>query len=35
MKHVIERKVDGRIKVKGRRERMRKQLLDDVKNTRR
>jgi len=35
MKHVIERKVDGSIKVKGRRERMRKQLLDDVKKTRR
>jgi hypothetical protein len=31
LKHVIEGKMGGRIKVTGRRERRRKQLLDDLK----
>jgi hypothetical protein len=31
LKHVIEGKIDGRIKVKGRPERRSKQLLDDLK----
>jgi len=30
LKHVIEGKIDGRVKVKGRRERRRKPLLDDI-----
>jgi RecB family exonuclease len=34
-KHVIEENIDGRIKVTGRLERIRKQLLDDVRKTRR
>ena len=34
LKRVIEGKIDGRIKVKGRRERRRKQLLDDLKEKR-
>jgi hypothetical protein len=31
LKHVIEGKLEGRIEVTGRRERRRKQLLDDLK----
>jgi hypothetical protein len=34
LKHVIEGEIDGRIKVTGRLERIRKQLLDNVKRTR-
>jgi hypothetical protein len=34
LKHVIEGKVEGRIKMRGRRERRRKQLLDDLKKSR-
>jgi hypothetical protein len=34
LKHVIEGKKEGRIEVMGRRGRRRKQLLDDVKETR-
>jgi hypothetical protein len=34
LKHVTEEKIDGRIKVKRRRERRRKQLLDDLKEKR-
>jgi hypothetical protein len=32
--HIIERKMGGRIKVMGRQGKRRKQLLDDVKETR-
>jgi hypothetical protein len=35
LKHVIEGKLKGRIKMTGRRERRRKQLLDDLKGKRR
>jgi hypothetical protein len=35
LKHVIEGKVDGRIEMRGRRGRKRKQLLDDLKEKRR
>jgi hypothetical protein len=31
LKHVIERKIEGKIEVKGRRGIRRKQLLDDVR----
>jgi len=34
VKHVFEGKMDGRIKVKRRREKRRKQLLDDLKEKR-
>jgi hypothetical protein len=34
LKHVIEGKIDGRIKVKGIGERRRKQLLDDLREKR-
>ena len=34
VKHVIERNIDGKIEVRGRRGRRRKQLLDDLKETR-
>jgi hypothetical protein len=34
LKHVIERKVEGRIEVTGTRGRRRKQLLDDLKENR-
>jgi hypothetical protein len=34
LKHVIERKIQGRIEVRGRRGRRRKQLLDDLKEKR-
>jgi hypothetical protein len=34
LKHVIEGRVEGRIEVTGRRERRRKQLLDDLKGKR-
>jgi hypothetical protein len=34
LKHVIEGKIDGRIEMKGRRERSRKQLLYDLKEAR-
>jgi hypothetical protein len=34
LKHLIEGKIDGRIKVKRRRERRRKQLLGDLKEKR-
>jgi hypothetical protein len=33
LKHVIERRTEGRIEVTGRGERRRKQLLDDLKET--
>jgi hypothetical protein len=35
LKHVIERKLEGRIEMTGRRGRRRKQLLDDLKEKRR
>jgi hypothetical protein len=35
LKHVIEGKLEGRIKIMGRQGRRRKQLLDDVKENRR
>ena len=35
LKHVSERKIEGRIEGKGRRGRGRKQILDDLKETRR
>jgi hypothetical protein len=35
LKHVIEEKVEGRIEMTGRRRRIRKQLLDDLKEKRR
>jgi hypothetical protein len=35
LKHVIEGKLEGRIEITGRRERRRKQLLDDLKEQRR
>jgi hypothetical protein len=35
LKRVIEREIEGRIKVTGRRGRTRKQLLDDLQGTRR
>jgi hypothetical protein len=35
LKHVIEGNVEGRIEMKGRRGRRRKQLLDDLKEKRR
>jgi hypothetical protein len=35
LKHVIEVKLEGRIEMKGRRGRRRKQLLDDLKEKRR
>jgi hypothetical protein len=35
LKHVIEGKIEGRIEMTGRRRRRRKQLLEDVKETRR
>jgi hypothetical protein len=34
LKHIIERKVEGRIEVTGRRGRRREQLLDDLKEKR-
>jgi hypothetical protein len=34
LKHVIEGKLEGRIEMTGRRERRRKQLLDDLKEKR-
>jgi hypothetical protein len=34
LKHIIEGKIEGRIEVGGRRGRRRKQLLDDLKETR-
>jgi hypothetical protein len=34
LKHVVEGKIDGRIEVTGRRGRRRKQLLDELKETR-
>jgi hypothetical protein len=34
LKHVIEGKIEGRTEVKGRRRRRRKQLLDNLKETR-
>jgi hypothetical protein len=34
LRHVVERKTEGTIEVTGRRERRRKQLLDDLKETR-
>ena len=34
LKHVIEGKVEGRIKVTGKRRRRRKQILDDLKEKR-
>ena len=34
LKHVIERKIKGRIEVKGRRGRRRNRLLEDLKQTR-
>jgi hypothetical protein len=34
LKHFIEGKIEGRIEVKGRRGRRRKQLLDDLRETR-
>jgi hypothetical protein len=34
LKNVIEGKIEGRIEVRGRRERIRKKLLDDFKGTR-
>jgi hypothetical protein len=34
LKHVIDRKIEGRIEVTGRRRRRRKQLLNDVKEMR-
>ena len=34
LKHVIGRKIEGRIEVTGRRERRRKKLLDDLKEKR-
>jgi hypothetical protein len=34
LKHIIERKIEGRIEVRGRRGTKRKQLLDDLKEKR-
>ena len=34
LKHIIEGKIEGRIEVTGRQRRRRKQLLDDLKETR-
>jgi hypothetical protein len=33
LKHVIEGKIEGRVAVTGRQEKRRKQLLDDIKET--
>jgi hypothetical protein len=35
LKHVIEGKIEGRVEIKGRRGRRRKQLLDELKEKRR